>query len=118
MAVPQGLKAVRAQEVSGQGCEPWGSSREGKGVLGWAKVRRCSSANTQTDSSTLHCWDPGALELSPSPFWLLGLEIRELLLISPQSCPCGAPLSLLLTGEMSKAVVTTMLCSMGWGGGF
>lgn len=55
----------------------------------------------------------GLWELSPSAFRLLGLEIRELLLISPQSCPCGAPLSVLLTAEMSKPVVTTMLGLVG-----
>lgn len=66
--------------------------------------------------------------LSPSPSWLLGLEIRELLLIScwPRTWPRtrGAPLSILLTGEMTKPGVTFTLqlslgqpaqAALGWG---
>lgn len=72
------------------------------------------SANTQTGSTNpppVRAWGSG--ELSPSPSRLLGLEIKELLLIGcrPRTRPRtrGAPLSVLLTGEMSKPVVTVTL---------
>lgn len=73
-----------------------------------------NSANTQTGSTTPPLLRAqGSCELSPSPSRLLGLEIRELLLIGhrPRTQPRtrGAPLSVLLTGEMSKPVITVAL---------
>lgn len=90
-------------------------------MLGWAEplqtnpARRGGAALQTLKPTAAPCTagSRGLCELSPSPFRLLGLEIRELLLIRPQSCPYGATLSVLLTGEMSKPVVTTMLGSVG-----
>lgn len=68
-----------------------------------------NSANTQTGSTTPSLLQArGSFELSPWPSRLLELEIRELPVIScqPRTRPRThrAPLSVLLTGEMSKPV--------------
>lgn len=90
----------KGEEVPGcgemlQGC--WGTHPRGEG----------NSANTQPGSTTpAGARARGSANYHPSPSPLLGLEIRELLLISHRPRARGAPLSLLLTGEMSKPVVT------------
>lgn len=75
-----------------------------------------NSADTQAGSTTSQLLRAQGLclcALSSSPSWLLRLEIRELLLISRRPCTWprtrGAPLSVLLTGEMTKPGVTFTL---------
>lgn len=50
----------------------------------------------------------GGCALSLLPAWLLGLEIRELLLIGPRPRSPMAPLLVLLPGEMSKRQVALL----------
>lgn len=56
----------------------------------------------------MHPRPQGGCALSLLPAWLLGLEIRELLLISLRPHSPRAPLLVILPGEMSKRQVTLL----------
>lgn len=140
---PRGAQGTQCGgKMSGPGCVPCGchhhqlplaprGGREGGG-LGGGHCRQFTPhpevrATLQTlkpaapPPPVLRAWG-FSCELSPRASRLLALEIRDLLLIGrrPRTRPRtrGAPLSVLLTGEMSKPLVTVALrCSRAAGSG-